>query len=275
MNMPESLFPIFAGRDMRLFQVLFDARRARLPGGWCGYVCMGEIYPCFVGHEHFDDQKRWVDHYSGPHFSVSLRDVLWAEHELSELGLRSEYVRAMLPLVYLGWDRLQREADVMELRFALLHAPAHKRVAAALLLTPQIRSALMHRNRRSRRVLTTFVNVSRIADIFTRAHRCVTDGPACALQSKPRLIEFLNELTLEGAQIFLALVKHARGEYSDRESALTVTRERVRNRQSVAAELPGDPAELLQLISDVLRSLSPTSNQIDPSRRFFGGAPAP
>jgi hypothetical protein len=185
----------------------------------------------------------------------------------------------MLPLVCPGWDRLQRAAQATEFWFALLHAPAHKRVAAALLLAPQIRSALFQRNRRSRRALTTFVNVSRIADIFTRAHRCVTDvdtgGPARALESKARLIEFLNELTLEGAQIVLALVKHARGEYPDRETALTITRERVRSRQSVAAELPGDPGELLQLISDVLTSLSPTSNQIDPSRRFFAGAAAP
>ena len=124
-----------AERPPNLEQVLFErlvgARRTKLPDNWCGYVHKGRPYRCFQGHERFDEEAVWASHYEGPKFLTDRNAAHLLDVAIEEQGLLAEYVDAVLPKVFPGYEAISSQDEVYQFWFALISADPDQKAEAA------------------------------------------------------------------------------------------------------------------------------------------------
>lgn len=117
-----------------IFEEACGASRRKLDGDWCGYEYEGQLYLCFQGHEHFDNDEQWDAKYNGPDFFTSLE---WGM-KLGDVFDRQErrgyeiYLNRLVNRVFPRWKVALNRDDVLDFWFALAHASAADRAEAAV-----------------------------------------------------------------------------------------------------------------------------------------------
>lgn len=118
--------------DANVLQHVLRGRRFKLSGNRCGYVTERAVYPCFDGHDRFDDEDAWEDEYGGPWFGRNWQDVRDAERILRSVGPRAyrAYAAALVQEVEPDWRDLHDEDDVTGFWYRLATARPRQRRAA-------------------------------------------------------------------------------------------------------------------------------------------------
>jgi hypothetical protein len=117
--------------NLVIFEELFGATRERLADDVCGLLHAGTMHGSFKGHDRFDDEEVWAEHYQGPDFCGDLVRMFEVEERLARKSWQRAYAEALALGVCPNYQRLRNTDEVLDFWYALAHASPVQRARAA------------------------------------------------------------------------------------------------------------------------------------------------
>jgi hypothetical protein len=237
-------------RNMQIFELL-GARRVKLSGNQCGYVQFGNVYSCFSGHDAFETETIWVDHYTGPAYSRDIVQMLQAEAQLRRVGLHGAYAARLVPLVYPGWEQVSSGEQVWNFWFQIAHAPVERRFVALWRMREQLRVVDFEPNY----PLTDHYPSARDVDVLARA---IELAPSSDLESEARATasaafrRFVEDLTPYEAVVLLSQMHVGRRDFQSVVHAMAALGQSYESNASIASQLLAERT-LVQNLKAALR----------------------